>query len=285
MHQCHAFPIRHHVLLVRGLARRVIGGMRPYMQYSMFKLPAVTLIAAIAAAGFVACVGDATEPPADPGGEPMAPDSATPAPKPTPGPVGEPDPVDVDATTLPTPDATADVGPATADAANDSGNAAIDAGRPIVDSGVDSSVVDAGRVDAGPADAGRVDAGPADAGRADAGPADAGRVDAGPAAPTWTMIYAKYFATGSEGSCASAGCHSTPRGGFNCGSSKTTCFNGLVNAGLIDAATPANSQLISAAASPLVWISANGSMPPGGAANPTAKADIRAWVLAGARNN
>jgi hypothetical protein len=239
--------------------------MQPYMKHSLLRLPAVTLVVAITAAGLVACVGDASEPFRDPGGEPMAPDSATPTPKPTPGPVEQPEPEALDAATLPAPDAARDAAALGADAANDSGNAAVDAGQAIVDSGIDSSVVDAGRADAAATDAGRVDA----------GPADAGGVDAGPAAPTWTSIYAKYFAAASEGSCANNGCHASPRGGFNCGSSKTTCFNGLVNAGL----------MISPVASPLVWIAANGSMPPRGRANPTAKADIRAWVLAGARNN
>jgi hypothetical protein len=175
-----------------------------------------------------------------------------------------------------------DAGPPPADSGTDTGVGSVDA---AADARADAAPVDAGRVDSGAADSGAADSGVRDAGRVDSG-VDSGAADAGPAAPTWTSIYGKYFGAGTPGSCGSAGCHAATQGGFRCGSSKATCFTGLVNAGIIDPANPAGSDLISAAASPLRWISANGRMPPAAGAIPAAaRAEIRAWVLAGAKNN
>jgi hypothetical protein len=109
--------------------------------------------------------------------------------------------------------------------------------------------------------------------------------DAGPA-PTWTQVYGQYFGPGSVGNCASSSCHQTNVAGFQCGTTKDTCYQGLVGAGLLNTASPAKSPLISATGSPLLWFNAHtGNMPLGGAPNAAAKAAVSAWVKAGAQDN
>lgn len=105
------------------------------------------------------------------------------------------------------------------------------------------------------------------------------------AAPTWTQLYAQYFAAGTPGHCSgTGGCHTNLRAGFKCGTNKADCYTGLVNAGLIDPANPSQSSIISSSSSPLAWF--GGSMPLDNATpNPSAAAAVKAWVLAGAQNN
>lgn len=109
--------------------------------------------------------------------------------------------------------------------------------------------------------------------------------DAGPAAPTWTQLYAQVFGPGTPGHCSgTGGCHTNTRGGFKCGTSKETCYQGLVAARLIDSANPSASALASEAESPLVWF--GGGMPLDNPdPNPEAAALVKAWVLAGAKND
>ncbi len=103
-------------------------------------------------------------------------------------------------------------------------------------------------------------------------------------APTWTTIYSSYFAPGTLGHCSGGSCHSNAVGNFLCGNSKASCYQGLVNAGLISTNDPTSSR-IAGATSPLTWFGQGGDMPTGGSANPTAAADVAAWVSAGAQNN
>lgn len=112
-------------------------------------------------------------------------------------------------------------------------------------------------------------------------------VDLGPAL-TYTELFAQYFAPGTPGHCATAGCHADP--GHNvwlCGTSKESCYAGMVNVGLINPAKPQASMIIDPTLSPLTWIDpAGGNMPldaPG--ANAAGRDAIRAWVAAGAQNN
>jgi hypothetical protein len=105
--------------------------------------------------------------------------------------------------------------------------------------------------------------------------------DAG--APTWTEIYTAYFAARSLGSCANRGCHDTLRRGFQCGTTSDQCYDGLVAARLLDTKNPQASMLVSTDTSPLSWISRRGTMPGGTSAK--ARADITAWVNAGALKN
>jgi hypothetical protein len=120
---------------------------------------------------------------------------------------------------------------------------------------------------------------------ADAPPALPG--DFGPAL-TYTELFAQFFAPGTPGHCATAGCHADP--GHNvwlCGTSKDTCYAGMVDVGLVDPAHPRGSAIADPTLSPLTWIDpAGGNMPfdaPG--ANQAGANAIRAWVAAGARNN
>jgi hypothetical protein len=111
--------------------------------------------------------------------------------------------------------------------------------------------------------------------------------DFGPAL-TYTQLFAQYFAPGTPGHCATAGCHADP--GHNvwlCGTSKDTCYPGMVSVGLVNPTHPQQSMIADPTLSPLTWIDpAGGNMPfdaPG--PNPAGADAIRAWVAAGAQNN
>jgi hypothetical protein len=111
--------------------------------------------------------------------------------------------------------------------------------------------------------------------------------DFGPAL-TYTQLFAQFFAPGTPGHCATAGCHADP--GHNvwlCGTSKDTCYPGMVQVGLVNPSRPQQSPIADPTLSPLTWIDpAGGNMPfdaPG--PNPAGADAIRAWVAAGAQNN
>jgi hypothetical protein len=111
--------------------------------------------------------------------------------------------------------------------------------------------------------------------------------DFGPAL-TYTQLFAQFFAPGTPGHCATAGCHADP--GHNvwlCGTSKDTCYPGMVQVGLINPTHPQQSTIGDPTLSPLIWIDpAGGNMPfdaPG--PNPAGAGAIRAWAAAGAQNN
>lgn len=126
------------------------------------------------------------------------------------------------------------------------------------------------------------DAGP-DTGR---GPGhDAGPDAAGAAAPTWTQIYAQYMGPGTPGHCSgTGGCHTNLRAGFKCGTSKSECYQGLVQAGLVKPANGSQSPIGFVGQSPLVWL--GGGMPLDNASsNPAAAAAVQAWVAAGAQDD
>lgn len=128
------------------------------------------------------------------------------------------------------------------------------------------------------------DAGGGDAG--DGGAAPDASTDAGSGAPsTWSQIYALYMGPQTPGHCSdTGGCHTTLRGGFKCGTSKSDCFQGLVSAGLVTPSNGSASPLGLVGQSPLVWL--GGGMPLDSAAqNPAAAAAVQAWVAAGAFNN
>lgn len=110
-----------------------------------------------------------------------------------------------------------------------------------------------------------------------------GGTDSGPTgggAPTWSTIYATYFASGTPGHCGNSGCHLNSLKGFKCGSDKTTCYNGLVTAGYVSGTSSA---LSDPKQSCLTWF--GGNMPPGGGSSSAAQKDITAWVADGAKNN
>ena len=124
----------------------------------------------------------------------------------------------------------------------------------------------------------------------DAGPDAAARqCISDPTAPTYTELYANYFAVGKPGHCATQHCHNGAD--FNiwlCGDDKDTCYRGMTSkaAGLIDVTNPLDSLIIDTANSPLSWFNPNGPMPqdtPG--PFPEGRDAILKWVNACALNN
>ena len=107
-------------------------------------------------------------------------------------------------------------------------------------------------------------------------------------APSYAELFETYFAPGTPGHCATAGCHADPgHAVWLCGTTKSDCYAGMVDVGLIDAAQPARSALVDPHRSPLTWINpAGGTMPlDAQGENDQAAAALRAWVAAGARND
>ena len=102
-------------------------------------------------------------------------------------------------------------------------------------------------------------------------------------APTWTTVYAQYFAATSPGRCGASGCHSSSRGRFKCGTTQDACYAGLVASRLIDTKNPKASSIASDNTSPLSWF--GGNMPGRPTKNQKARDDISAWVNAGALDN
>ncbi len=93
--------------------------------------------------------------------------------------------------------------------------------------------------------------------------------------PTWTEIYATYFAPGTAGSCARAGkCHPDVM------ADATSAYTWLAQRGYV---AGAHSALVSKTNSCLRWF--GGNMPPGAAPNEDAVRDLEAWVALGAPAN
>ena len=107
--------------------------------------------------------------------------------------------------------------------------------------------------------------------------------------PTYRELYARYFAPGTPGHCAMAGCHSDPNYViWICGTTSDTCYTGMTSpeSGLINTAVPRLSLIADPVNSPLSWVNPNGPMPfdhPG--AFPEVRDAILAWIAAGALNN
>jgi hypothetical protein len=121
----------------------------------------------------------------------------------------------------------------------------------------------------------------------DAAPPDRTPPPAGSDAPTYTELYARYFAPGTPGHCATSHCHADP--GFNvwlCGDSKASCYEGMVSVGLIDTENPLLSLIGNPDQSPLSWVSPTGDMPFDATGPfPEGRDAIIAWVKAGAQND
>jgi hypothetical protein len=68
---------------------------------------------------------------------------------------------------------------------------------------------------------------------------------------------------------------------------KDTCYQGMVDVGLIDIAKPTRSEIADSKRSPLTWINpAGGNMPLDAQGdNEAAREAIKAWVAAGAAND
>ncbi|MES1179279.1 MAG: hypothetical protein ABUL62_33495 [Myxococcales bacterium] len=110
----------------------------------------------------------------------------------------------------------------------------------------------------------------------------------GSPAPTYSELYASYFAAGTPGHCATAGCHADPgHTVWLCGSTKGDCYAGMVTVALIDPADPTHSSIADAHRSPLVWFNPSGGNMPFDAqvANNAGRDAIAAWVAAGAQDD
>jgi hypothetical protein len=122
-----------------------------------------------------------------------------------------------------------------------------------------------------------------------------GEASAAPLTPgTWSYVYATDFAPGSQGHCANPSCHGDgSRGGFQCGATKESCFAALTSSvitsrgrPLVDLNAPAASLILDAQDSPVAWFSDQGNMPQDYPfPNARAKADLQAWLAAGAKND
>jgi len=107
-------------------------------------------------------------------------------------------------------------------------------------------------------------------------------------APTYTELFDTFFAPGTPGHCATAGCHADP--GHNvwlCGKTKESCYQGMVGVGLIDVAHPSASAIADPSLSPLTWIDPAGGTMPFDAPGPNAagRDAIVAWVAGGAKDD
>jgi hypothetical protein len=107
--------------------------------------------------------------------------------------------------------------------------------------------------------------------------------------PTYSELYTRYFAPGTPGHCAMAGCHGDPMHNiWLCGTTKDTCYAGMtsVDAGLVNTLVPSASLIADPVNSPLSWVNPFGPMPmdtPG--PFPEGRDAILAWIAAGAPND
>jgi hypothetical protein len=106
-------------------------------------------------------------------------------------------------------------------------------------------------------------------------------------APAYSELYADYFAAGTPGHCATSHCHGAPGANvWTCGDSPSSCYDGMVRAGLIDVGEPARSLIADPQRSPLLWVNPAGDMPfDSSTPLPAARDAILAWVAACAPND
>jgi hypothetical protein len=104
------------------------------------------------------------------------------------------------------------------------------------------------------------------------------------AAPSFDELFDTYFDKGKPGHCATAGCHADPSHNVWLCMTKDTCYEGMLDVGLIDPADPTHSEIADPKRSPLTWINpAGGNMPlDAQGENDAARAAIESWVAAGA---
>jgi hypothetical protein len=107
------------------------------------------------------------------------------------------------------------------------------------------------------------------------------------AAPSYEELFDTYFDKGTPGHCATSGCHADPRHNVWLCTNRDTCYQGMVDVGLIDVAEPMRSKIADSNRSPLTWINpTSGEMPfDAQGENAAAREAIKAWVAAGAAND
>jgi len=109
----------------------------------------------------------------------------------------------------------------------------------------------------------------------------------GGSATTWTELYSTVFGPSGTSNCSrNGGCHTNSQSGFKCGSTKASCYNGMVSSGLVNTgASASSSPLVDPSQSPLCG-SLGGNMPKGGACVTASElSQIQSWLGAGAQNN
>jgi hypothetical protein len=104
---------------------------------------------------------------------------------------------------------------------------------------------------------------------------------------TWTQLYNGIFGpTGTSSCVAGGGCHTFTQSGFKCGTSKSTCYTGMVNAGLVTPGSSASSSTLADPATSPLCGSLGGSMPKGGTCVTSSQVNqIKSWLASGAPNN
>lgn len=104
------------------------------------------------------------------------------------------------------------------------------------------------------------------------------------AAPSYAELFDTYFAPGTPGHCATAGCHADPGHNVWLCMDEESCYRGMIEVGLIDPAQPARSAIADPHRSPLTWVNPRGGTMPLDAQgeNDAAKLAIEAFIAAGA---
>lgn len=108
------------------------------------------------------------------------------------------------------------------------------------------------------------------------------------AGTTWTEVYNAMFAP-STGNCSrNGGCHTNSKSGFKCGTTASTCYTGLVNAGWVSPGANASSSSIVDPNQSFFCGSLGGNMPPNGDGSCPSSSDVtmlKDWLADGAPNN
>lgn len=104
-------------------------------------------------------------------------------------------------------------------------------------------------------------------------------------APTYEELFAIYFDKGTPGHCATAGCHADPGHNVWLCMDAESCYQGMIEIGLINPADPTHSDIANPTRSELSWVNrAGGDMPlDAQGENPEGRDAIEAWVAAGAQ--
>jgi hypothetical protein len=104
---------------------------------------------------------------------------------------------------------------------------------------------------------------------------------------TWTELYGSYFGIGAPADCSrNGGCHTNSKSGFKCGSSKSTCYSGIVSAGYVSPGAGASSSALADPSQSCLNGSLGGNMPTSGYSfNSSDVAKIQSWLGNGAQND
>ena len=101
------------------------------------------------------------------------------------------------------------------------------------------------------------------------------------------MLYNAVFGPSGTSSCArGGGCHTHIQSGFRCGTTKVSCYAGLVAAGLVTTGANASSSVIADPMQSPLCGNLGGNMPKVGACVTDAEiGEIRSWLASGAPDN